>query len=176
MTRQVQDAYIVAATRTPIGKAPKGVFLNTRPDDLLERDYQHHGRVDVGLLRAQLPLKPYHFYICGPTPMMASLVSALEDWGVPDARIHFEAFGPASIKRRSAAAVAPPAATTGADIVVTFAQSGKQLAWQPSAGSLLEFAEANGISVNSGCRAGGCGTCQATCPSSSPPGWSWSST
>ena len=35
MTKQVQDAYIVAATRTPIGKAPKGVFRNTRPDDLL---------------------------------------------------------------------------------------------------------------------------------------------
>jgi len=35
MTRQVQDAFIVAATRTPIGKAPKGVFRNTRPDDLL---------------------------------------------------------------------------------------------------------------------------------------------
>jgi len=33
--RQVQDAYIVAATRTPVGKAPKGVFRNTRPDDLL---------------------------------------------------------------------------------------------------------------------------------------------
>jgi acetyl-CoA acyltransferase len=35
MTRQVQDAYIVAATRTPIGKAPRGFFRNTRPDDLL---------------------------------------------------------------------------------------------------------------------------------------------
>ena len=35
MTRQVQDAYIVAATRTPIGKAPKGSFRNLRPDDLL---------------------------------------------------------------------------------------------------------------------------------------------
>jgi len=33
--KQIQDAYIVAATRTPIGKAPKGVFRNTRPDDLL---------------------------------------------------------------------------------------------------------------------------------------------
>lgn len=33
--RQVQDAYIVAATRTPIGKAPKGMFRNMRPDDLL---------------------------------------------------------------------------------------------------------------------------------------------
>jgi acetyl-CoA acyltransferase len=33
--KQIQEAYIVAATRTPIGKAPKGMFRNTRPDDLL---------------------------------------------------------------------------------------------------------------------------------------------
>jgi acetyl-CoA acyltransferase len=32
---QLQDAYIVAATRTPIGKSGRGVFRNTRPDDLL---------------------------------------------------------------------------------------------------------------------------------------------
>ncbi|SFM95466.1 acetyl-CoA C-acyltransferase [Dokdonella immobilis] len=35
MTRQIQDAYIVSAVRTPVGKAPRGVFRNTRPDDLL---------------------------------------------------------------------------------------------------------------------------------------------
>jgi acetyl-CoA acyltransferase len=35
MTKQVQDAYIVAATRTPVGKAPRGMFRNVRPDDLL---------------------------------------------------------------------------------------------------------------------------------------------
>ncbi|HEX6828130.1 MAG TPA: acetyl-CoA C-acyltransferase [Burkholderiales bacterium] len=35
MTRQIQDAYIVAAVRTPVGKAPRGMFRNTRPDDLL---------------------------------------------------------------------------------------------------------------------------------------------
>ena len=35
MSKQVQDAYIVAAARTPIGKAPRGMFKNTRPDDLL---------------------------------------------------------------------------------------------------------------------------------------------
>ncbi|HEV8693251.1 MAG TPA: acetyl-CoA C-acyltransferase [Lysobacter sp.] len=35
MTKQIQDAYIVAATRTPVGKAPRGVFRNTRPDDML---------------------------------------------------------------------------------------------------------------------------------------------
>ncbi|MFA5589863.1 MAG: acetyl-CoA C-acyltransferase [Lysobacteraceae bacterium] len=35
MTNQIQDAYIVAATRTPVGKAPRGAFRNTRPDELL---------------------------------------------------------------------------------------------------------------------------------------------
>jgi acetyl-CoA acyltransferase len=35
MSKQVQDAYIVAATRTPIGKSGRGCFRNTRPDDLL---------------------------------------------------------------------------------------------------------------------------------------------
>jgi acetyl-CoA acyltransferase len=35
MTKQVQEAYIIAATRTPVGKAPRGMFRNTRPDDLL---------------------------------------------------------------------------------------------------------------------------------------------
>ena len=35
MSKQIQDAYIVAATRTPIGKSHRGFFRNTRPDDLL---------------------------------------------------------------------------------------------------------------------------------------------
>ena len=33
MTKQVQEAYIVAATRTPVGKAPRGVFRNAHPAD-----------------------------------------------------------------------------------------------------------------------------------------------
>ncbi len=40
MSQQLQDAYIVAATRTPIGKAPRGMFRYTRPDDLLVRAIQ----------------------------------------------------------------------------------------------------------------------------------------
>jgi acetyl-CoA acyltransferase len=35
MAKQVQDAYIVAATRSPVGKAPRGMLKNVRPDDLL---------------------------------------------------------------------------------------------------------------------------------------------
>lgn len=40
MSRQIQDAYIVAVRRTPVGKAPRGAFRNTRPDDLLAHAIQ----------------------------------------------------------------------------------------------------------------------------------------
>jgi acetyl-CoA acyltransferase len=40
MSKQLQDAYIVAATRTPIGRSGRGMFKNTRPDDLLVRVIQ----------------------------------------------------------------------------------------------------------------------------------------
>ena len=125
--------------------------------------HHHPSRVDVALLRRLLPLKPYHFYICGPTPMLQSLVPALEDWGVPDGRIHFETFGPASIARKkSAPSTVAPSDAEAEPILVTFSQSGKQLPWKPGMGSLLDFAQDNGISVNSGCRAGGCGSCQTS--------------
>lgn len=138
-------------------------FSDPLPEDQLGKDFHHHGRVDVHLFRMELPLKPYHYFICGPTPMMETLVAALEDWGVPDSHVHFEAFGPASIKRRKAAATAADgAAAPVGDIMVTFAKSGKQAHWSPQSGSLLEFAESQGIAIDSGCRAGGCGTCQTT--------------
>jgi ferredoxin-NADP reductase len=140
-----------------------------QPDDLGKPSsvpvHCHHSRVDVALLRRLLPLKPYHYYLCGPTPMLQSLVPALEDWGVPDARIHFEAFGPASIPRKNAVSAARAVSTSGdkqAAVLVTFAKSGKQETWEPGMGSLLDFAERHGITVSSGCRAGGCGSCQTT--------------
>jgi hypothetical protein len=145
-------------------------FSNPLPEDITGENtagqtYLHRGRVDVNLLRMQLPLKSFHFYLCGPAPMLESLVPALEDWGIPDAHIHYEAFGPSSIKRKPSATTAITASQTGAadtGVVVTFAKSGKQLPWQPAAGNLLAFAEAHGIAVDSGCRAGSCGSCQTT--------------
>jgi acetyl-CoA acyltransferase len=35
MTKQVEDAYIVAVARTPVGKAPRGVMRSVRPDSML---------------------------------------------------------------------------------------------------------------------------------------------
>ena len=88
--------------------------------------------------------------------MMEALVPALLAWGVPDAHIYFEAFGPASVKRiaagRPAGEAAPPCA-------VRFERSGNTATWDGTFGSLLEFAEGAGVSLASGCRAGSCGEC-----------------
>lgn len=157
-------AYLRAVAAASANVRLRLCFSDPLPEDQPGRDFHHHGRVGVNLFRMELPLRPYHYYICGPTPMMETLVSALDDWGVPDSHIHFEAFGPASIKRRRPADAIPEedhAAPLG-DITVTFAKSGKQAPWTPQSGSLLEFAEGLGITIDSGCRAGGCGTCQTT--------------
>ena len=118
--------------------------------------YQHHGRVDTPLLRTTLKLMRYQFYICGPRPMMESLVPGLEDWGVDSGDIYYESFGPASLIKHEKAA---PSATMQ-PITVSFSRSGKSIPWDFAADSLLEFAEANDIEVESGCRAGSCGSCQ----------------
>ena len=135
-------------------------FSNPLPGDQPGKDFHHHGRVDVALFRAELLLRPYHFYICGPNPLMESIVAGLQAWGVPDGRIHYEAFGTASIKPASGAAAPEPGVAERSDIVVTFAKSGKQLPWKPGVASLLDLAEAHGVRVDSGCRAGSCGSCQ----------------
>ncbi|MEI7842329.1 MAG: 2Fe-2S iron-sulfur cluster-binding protein [Gallionellaceae bacterium] len=134
---------------------------NPLPEEKIGIDHQHQGRVDINLLRTQLPLKPYHYYICGPAPMLESIVPALENWGVPDARIHYEAFGPSSIKRAAPIVTDDIHGRAAAEeVTVMFSQSGKQFQWQPTDKNLLEFAESNSITVNSGCRAGSCGSCQ----------------
>ena len=38
--KQIQDAYIVSATRLPIGKSGRGYYKNTRPDEMLVRALQ----------------------------------------------------------------------------------------------------------------------------------------
>ena len=64
MTKQLQDAYIVAATRTAVGKAPRGMFRNTRPDDMLAHVLRSvvaqapgidTGRIDDAIIGCAMP-------------------------------------------------------------------------------------------------------------------------
>ena len=131
-------------------------YSDPRPEDRVGEDYHYAERVSVDLFKRLLGVNNFDFYVCGPPPMMESLTRDLGEWGVPEERIHFEAFGPASVKK--VAQLTQPAAASLASFEIQFARSGKKFLWS-GAGSLLEFAEANGIRMESGCRAGSCGTC-----------------
>jgi ferredoxin-NADP reductase len=133
------------------------VYSRPLAADVLGRDYQHPGHVDVELLRQTLPHGRHQFYVCGPPAMMQTLVPALAEWGVPVADIHYEAFGPASVKLPGAP---EPAAPVAAGVEVKFQRSGRTLVWTGRDTSLLDFAERHGIEVESGCRSGGCGSCE----------------
>jgi ferredoxin-NADP reductase len=126
--------------------------------DVKGKDYQHEGRVSIELLKEVLPSNNFEYYLCGAGPFMKSITDGLEAWGVPDKDVYFEAFGPASIKKKVAAPT--PAETTHmAKVNVTFSRSGKTVRWEPATLNLLEFALSQGVKVDSGCRAGGCGSC-----------------
>lgn len=127
------------------------------PPDRCGVDFQHEGRITVALMAGLLPLDRAQFYICGPTALMNSITEGLEAAGVAKDRIHSEAFGPASVKR---AAPAAEVAAAGPRPMVDFQRTGRRLEWNPAAESLLEFAEAAGVRIESGCRAGNCGTCK----------------
>jgi len=128
------------------------------PDYRLGQDYHHAGYVSVDLFKGLLPSNNYDFFVCGPGPMMHSVTEGLKAWGVPESKIHFETFGPSSVKKIAPAAPVDEAAK--AKFSVQFKKSGKSAPWTGEQSTLLELAEANGVSIPSGCRAGSCGTCQ----------------
>jgi ferredoxin-NADP reductase len=135
-------------------------YSQPKPEDMPGRDYHHAGRANTEFLRQILPSNNYDFFICGPGPMMEELTKGLAEWGVPDASIFYEAFGPASVKRTAKPAdKAGAAPAVGAGIEVTFAKSGRTIVWDGKTPTLLEFAEQHGVPLDSGCRAGNCGTC-----------------
>jgi ferredoxin-NADP reductase len=122
------------------------------------RDYQHEGRVSIELLKALLPSNNFEYYLCGNGAFMKSITDGLEAWGVPEKDVHFEAFGPATVKKKTA----PPTPIETAflsKLNVTFSRSGKTVHWEPSAGNLLDFARSQGVRIDSGCCAGSCGSC-----------------
>jgi Na+-transporting NADH:ubiquinone oxidoreductase subunit NqrF len=125
-----------------------------RREDVLYKDFSHIGRMTIERIRELLPSNNLRFYVCGPSAFMESVVPALWDWGVPESHVQFEAFGPASVKSARRDAPQP-----GAACQVHFARTDRSASWDGSLTSLLEFGEAAGVVLPSGCRAGSCGAC-----------------
>jgi ferredoxin-NADP reductase len=133
-------------------------YSGPRPNvDRQGEHYTHSEQISIDLFKRLMPQNAAaaHFYLCGPPPMMQSLVDGLLGWGVEVGRIHYEAFGPASVK---SAGPKPEAAAAASAFEIAFARSDKKCVWDGRS-TLLEIAEANGVRIDFGCRAGNCGTC-----------------
>jgi ferredoxin-NADP reductase len=123
--------------------------------DVEGRDFNHPGVLTLDLITRTVPFGRHLYYVCGPAAMMELVVTGLSAAGVADGDIHFEAFGPATV-RRGPRTVAVPQATFD----VQFRQTGRTLPWDGASATLLDFAESNGIAIPTGCRSGSCGTCE----------------
>ncbi|CAO3440694.1 2Fe-2S iron-sulfur cluster-binding protein [Azospirillum endophyticum] len=125
-------------------------------------DYDTAGRIDMALLTRFLPFDDYDFYLCGPPSFTQALYDGLRSRNIADERIHAEAFGPSSLKRTldagAAVSVRPPPSTK--PVPVAFMDSMKEDRWTPTSGTLLELAEARGLTPEFSCREGSCGTCR----------------
>lgn len=134
-------------------------FSEPLETDRLGVDFDVHGWVTPELLKSTLPANNFQFYLCGPGPFMTGLFAGLQDWGVPTAHIHFEAFGPSSITRPKTSL--PPEASCDRPVCkIRFARSAVEVDFDDQLESILEAAEQVGIDIDSGCRAGNCGTCE----------------
>ena len=140
-------------------------YRYSRPNSEDEGKFHSQGYADKQLLADTIipEIKQTHngstdaeYFLCGSPAFMDSIRQGLSELDVPEDRIYFESFGGGKTKGKTEAT-----STDGAveSAEVTFAASNKTVTWTPKDGTLLEFAEANGLSPDYSCRQGVCHTC-----------------
>jgi ferredoxin-NADP reductase len=112
------------------------------------------GRITPDLIRQTLNYDDHDFYLCGPPAFMQAIYDQLRTLGASDARIFAESFGPSTLIRSTQ--VAKPEADMA---VIQFETTGFEQRWEKGDGTILETAEAHGLSPAFSCRSGSCGSC-----------------
>ncbi len=131
--------------------------------DVQGKDYDSRGYISIELLKSILPLDDYDYYFCGPPPFMKSIYAGLKELNVGDDRIHYEFFGPGAnlLEEKPGSNKGLPADRKSmSPVSVNFARSGVVATWDPTKGTLLDLAEAEGLNPLYSCRSGICSTCQ----------------
>ncbi|WP_035480934.1 pyridoxamine 5'-phosphate oxidase family protein [Aliagarivorans marinus] len=122
------------------------------PQDRPEIDFDSQGRLSADTLKPLLPNGDFDYYLCGSLAFMRSLYQGLLKRGIDRQRIHYELFAEGSLEEQAPVQTAEHAE-------VEFAKSGLVASWHPTHGSLLDFAEQQGLSPEHSCRNGNCGAC-----------------
>lgn len=130
------------------------IYSQPKSSDLLGEDYDVAGRISIDLLKNILPFDHFDFYLCGSEPFMRSLYAGLIATGVAKANVFYEFFGEGSIEDNTANLT-----PTAEHVEVHFARSNITATWTPKEGTLLEFAEKQGLQPMYSCRTGNCGVC-----------------
>jgi ferredoxin-NADP reductase/ferredoxin len=103
-----------------LAQSREGVYVHFCYRQPTEHDIQaglfhSTGLLSKAQLQALLPLDDYDFYLCGPSGFMQANWRALRSLGVPENRIQYEFFGPATVlEANDDVRPAMPAALTGA--------------------------------------------------------------
>lgn len=70
------------------------VYDQPLPHDLVDCNCDGVGVVTTALLRDWTPTTEAEYFVCGPSPFMASVLASLDELGVSSARVRHEFFGP----------------------------------------------------------------------------------
>ena len=138
-------------------------YSRPRPED--EGKYHSEGYVDKELLETEIIPEIRNIYgennaeyfLCGSPKFMDSIRSGLKELGIAEEKVFFESFSGGKTKGKSETTDNNSNSLESAEI--TFAASNKTLTWQKNDGTILEFAEKNGIDPAYSCRQGICLTC-----------------
>lgn len=154
-------------------------YRNPSEADRQQPCFSAEGLLSKTHLQSWLVLDDYDFYLCGPTGFMQANWRLLRELGVAKERIRYEFFGPATLLEEDTsddsvvadtvveapqqeASTAEPVVSANSSThgdTVQFASHTEVIAWDPDSPSLLDFAEAQGLSPDFNCRSGLCNTC-----------------
>ncbi|WP_053217924.1 NO-inducible flavohemoprotein [Virgibacillus senegalensis] len=89
------DEQVKELARKNQGVTSYVVYDHPTEADKAAKNYDKEGYVTLPWLKEVLGTNQADFYFCGPVPFMATIHQFLQEWQVPEDRIHFEFFGPA---------------------------------------------------------------------------------
>jgi uncharacterized protein len=104
----------------------------------------------------QVPWQQAYYYVCGPEGWMSLIVGSLVGQGISDNQILYESFGGVQEHLLHPTNERLVCKKLGN---VTFLKTAQTVAFDSMTTNLLEFAESQGVAIDSGCRSGNCGTC-----------------